>query len=232
MKTGLEKLLENPRAILGSARVALVANPTAINSRLRHAVDLIAEHAEIDLRVLFGPEHGLRAEAQDMASVTDETDRRTGLPVYSLYGKTEESLTPTDESLENIDVILFDIQDVGSRYYTYAATMALAMQAAKKNGKKVVILDRPNPIGGTQVEGSGLHSGLESFVGLYPVPQRHAMTVGELAHLYNQHFNIGAEIEVVECEGWKREQYFDNTGLPWVLPSPNMPTLDTAIVYP
>ena len=186
----------------------------------------------MDLRRLFGPEHGLRGSAQDMVGVADDTDPRTGLPSVSLYGATFDSLAPTPEQLSGIDVLLFDIQDVGARYYTYAATMALCMRAAKSSGVKVVVLDRPNPIGGTAVEGGGLDDGLENFCGLYPVPQRHGMTLGELARLYNDAFGIGCELEVAACEGWPRSAYYDECGLPWVMPSPNMPTPDTALVYP
>jgi uncharacterized protein YbbC (DUF1343 family) len=149
-----------------------------------------------------------------------------------LYGKTFESLSPTPAHLSQIDVLVFDIQDIGARYYTYAATMALCMRAARSAGVRVVVLDRPNPIGGLQIEGGGLDPGLENFCGLYPVPQRHSLTIGELARLYNHTFGIGCELEVVACEGWRREQYYDECDLTWVMPSPNMPTLDTAIVYP
>src|SRR5262249_3772877 len=149
----------------------------------------------------------------------------------SLYGSTFESLSPKAADLAEIDVLVFDVQDVGARYYTYAATMALCMRAARTAGVRVVVLDRPNPIGGVQVEGGGLGPGLENFCALYPVPQRQGLTVGELARLYNVAFGIGCELEVVECEGWRRSEYFDETALPWVMPSPNMPTLDTAIVY-
>jgi len=231
-KTGLERLLEDPRRWLGSARVGLVANPTTIDRRFRHAIDLLHAHPEVKLALLFGPEHGIRGAAQDMIHVGDARDPVTHLPEVSLYGPTFASLTPRAEHLARIDVLVFDIQDVGARYYTYAATMALCMKAAAAAGVKVVVLDRPNPIGGGQVEGGGLDPGLENFCGLYPVPQRHGMTVGELARLYNTAFGIGCELEVVACEGWKRAQYYDQTGLPWVMPSPNMPTLDTAIVYP
>jgi uncharacterized protein YbbC (DUF1343 family) len=232
MQTGLERLLAEPRRWLGTARVGLVANPTTVDCRFRHAIDLLAAHPDVDLALLFGPEHGIRGAAQDMIHVGDARDPVTHLPEVSLYGPTFESLTPKDEDLARVDVLVFDIQDVGARYYTYAATMALCMQAAARCDVKVVVLDRPNPIGGLQVEGGGLEPGLENFCALYPVPQRHAMTVGELARLYNSAFGIGCELDVVACEGWKRVQYFDGTGLPWVMPSPNMPTLDTAIVYP
>ena len=232
MRTGLERLLGNPRRWLGASRVGLVANPTTVNHRLAHAADLLHRHPEVDLRCLFGPEHGLRGSAQDMVGVTDDTDLATGLPAVSLYGTTFESLSPTPEQLSGIDVLLFDVQDVGARYYTYAATMALCMRAAGASGVKVVVLDRPNPIGGVAVEGGGLDQGLENFCGLYPVPQRHGMTLGELARLYNGTFGIGCELDVVACEGWSRGAYYDECGLPWVMPSPNMPTPETALVYP
>ena len=232
MRTGLERLLDDPRAWLGSARVGLAANPTTVNHRLAHAADLLHRHPDVDLRCLFGSEHGLRGSAQDMVGVTDHTDPATGLPAVSLYGTTFESLSPTTEQLAGIDVLLFDIQDVGARYYTYAATMALCMRVAGASGVKVVVLDRPNPIGGVAVEGGGLDQGLENFCGLYPVPQRHGMTLGELARLYNGTFGIGCELDVVACEGWSRGAYYDECGLPWVMPSPNMPTPETALVYP
>ncbi|MCK6556879.1 DUF1343 domain-containing protein [Candidatus Binatia bacterium] len=232
MRMGLERLLDDPARWLQGARVGLVANPTTVDRHLTHAVDLLHAHADIDLRLLFGPEHGIRGAAQDMIEVGSSRDPVTGLPEISLYGPTFDSLSPRPEDLAQIDVLVFDVQDVGARYYTYAATMALCMRAARAAGVAVMILDRPNPIGGVQIEGGGLDPGLENFCGLYPVPQRHAMTVGELARLYNDSFGIGCALTVVPCEGWRRAAYFDATGLPWVLPSPNMPTLDTAIVYP
>ena len=232
MRTGLERLLAQPQRWLRNARVGLVANPTSVDQDLGHAADRMHQHPDIDLRLLFGPEHGLRGAAQDMVHVTDARDPVTGLPEISLYGTTFASLSPTPAQLAQIDVLVFDIQDIGTRYYTYAATMALCMRAAKPAGVKVVVLDRPNPIGGVQIEGGGLDPGLENFCGLYPVPQRHALTLAELARLYNEPFGIGCDLEVVACEGWRRAQYYDACGLPWVMPSPNMPTLDTAIVYP
>ena len=232
MRTGLERLLDDPRPWLGASRAALVANPTTVDRRLAHAADLLHQHPDVDLRCLFGPEHGLRGSAQDMVGVAHDTDPATGLPAVSLYGATFESLSPTPEQLAGVDVLLFDIQDVGSRYYTYAATMALCMRAAKASRVKVVVLDRPNPIGGVAVEGGGLDEGLENFCGLYPVPQRHGMTLGELARLYNNTFGIGCELDVVACEGWSRSAHYNECGLPWVMPSPNMPTPETALVYP
>lgn len=229
MRNGLDVLLERPNAWL-EGRVGLIANPTTVDRELCHGADRLAEHPEVDLKTLFGPEHGIRSDAQYMEGVVDERDEATGLPVFSLYGDTFESLSPTAEQLDGLDTLVFDIQDIGTRFYTYAATMALAMKAAA--GRRVVVLDRPNPLGGLAVEGGGIDSGLESFVGLYPVPQRHGLTVGELARLYRDAFGINCDLHVVPCEGWSREQLFDDTGLPWVLPSPNMPTLDTALVYP
>jgi uncharacterized protein YbbC (DUF1343 family) len=232
MQTGLERLLGDPRHYLGGARVGLVANPTTVDRNLRHAVDLLHASSAVDLQRLFGPEHGIRGEAQYMVGVGDGHDPATGIAEVSLYGETFDSLSPQPDQLVDLDVLLFDIQDVGARYYTYAATMALCMRAAGRAGVKVIVLDRPNPIGGSQVEGGGLDQGLENFCGLYPVPQRHAMTVGELARLYRNAFSIDCELEVVACQGWKRADYFEATGLPWVMPSPNMPTVDTAVVYP
>ena len=232
MRTGLERLLDDPRPWLGASRAALVANPTTVDRRLAHAADLLHQHPDVDLRCLFGPEHGLRGSAQDMVGVAHDTDPATGLPAVSLYGATFESLSPTPEQLARVDVLLFDVQDVGSRYYTYAATMALCMRAAKASRVKVVVLDRPNPIGGVAVEGGGLDEGLENFCGLYPVPQRHGMTLGELARMYNETFGIGCDLDVVACEGWSRNTWYDQCGLPWVMPSPNMPTPETALVYP
>ncbi len=232
MRTGLERLLDDPKPWLGGARIGLVANPTTVDRHLRHAIDLLHSHPDVDLRLLFGPEHGIRGIAQYMVAVAEASDPGTGLPQVSLYGETFESLSPSPEHLTQIDVLIFDIQDVGARYYTYAATMALCMRAAKKEAKKVLVLDRPNPIGGVQIEGGGLQPGLENFCGLYPVPQRHGMTVGELARLYNDTFGIDCELDVVPCEGWRRDAYYDACDLPWVMPSPDMPTLDTAIVYP
>lgn len=232
MRTGLERLLDDPKRFLGEARVGLVGNPTTIDRRFNHGADLLHAHPDVDLRLLFGPEHGIRGAAQDMVEIADARDPVTGLPEISLYGKTFESLSPSPEQLSQIDVLVFDVQDIGARYYTYTATMALCMRAAKQAKVKVVVLDRPNPLGGMQVEGGGIEPGLESFCGLYPVPQRHGMTVGELARLYNDRFGIGCELDVVPCEGWRRADYYDACNLPWVMPSPNMPTLDTAIVYP
>lgn len=231
-RTGLERLLETPKRWLGEARVGLVANATSVSRELKHAADLMMEHPEIDLRLLFGPEHGVRGVAQAMVAVGDGVDPATGLPEVSLYGSEVDSLSPAAEHLSRIDVLVIDVQDVGARYYTYGATMALCMRAARVAQVKLIVLDRPNPIGGLRVEGGGVDSGLENFCGLFPIPQRHGMTLGELARLYNVTFDIGCDLEVIACEGWTRETYYDQCGLPWIMPSPNMPTLDTALVYP
>ena len=231
MRSGLECFLDAPQDILQGRRAALLTNPTAVTKDFSHAVDVLHAHQDVDLRLLLGPEHGVRATAQDMIKVGDESDPITNLPVVSLYGESFESLSPTPEALKDIDVLIFDIQDVGARYYTYAATLALAMKVCGPLGIEVIVLDRPNPIGGHLVEGCGVEPGYENFCGLFALPQRHGLTVGELAHLYVKAFGVECEVKVIKCEGWRRTQWFDQTDLPWVMPSPNMPTLDTATVY-
>jgi uncharacterized protein YbbC (DUF1343 family) len=182
------------------------------------------------LAAIFGPQHGFRSDVQDnMVETPHRDDPRRRVPIYSLYSETRE---PTAEMLRGIDVLLVDLQDIGARIYTYIYTMANCLRAAARHGVTVVVCDRPNPIGGLAVEGERLRHGWESFVGLYPIPMRHGMTIGELAQLFNKEFAIGASLEVIPMEGWTRAAYADSTGLPWVMPSPNMPTLDTAIVYP
>ncbi len=235
VRVGLEVFAQEAEKFIGNGAVALVANPTSVavtrDGQLRHAVDVLHENPSVNLQLLLGPEHGIRATAQDQIAVSSAKDPVTGLAEVSLYGDSFESLSPAPELLAEIDTLVFDVQDVGSRYYTYQATMALCMRVAAVTDTKVLVLDRPNPIGGA-VEGSGIEPHLYNFCGIYPVPQRHGMTVGELARLYNEAFDIGCDLDVIRCEGWSRDSYFDDTGLPWVLPSPNMPSLDTAIVYP
>jgi uncharacterized protein YbbC (DUF1343 family) len=232
VRTGLERLLGERLEFLRGRRVGLLANPTAVDRDLRHAADLLVA-AGVELRALFGPEHGIRGEAQDMVGVeTAARDERLGIPVHSLYGSSPETLTPSPESLQAIDVLCVDLQDIGSRYYTYVWTMTLALEACARAGVAVLVLDRPNPLGGEGVEGPGIEAGFESFVGLHDVPVRHGLTIGELARLVASERRIDVELEVVGLEGWRRAHAFDETGLPWVLPSPNMPTLDTAFVYP
>jgi uncharacterized protein YbbC (DUF1343 family) len=230
MKLGLDLILESGVDLIAGPRVGLILNPASVNSDLAHAADLFWKHPGIRLTALFGPQHGIRAETQDnMIEWRSFRDKRTGLPAFSLYGETRK---PTPEMLSDIDVLVFDVQDVGTRVYTFIYTMALAMAAARDNGKRFIVLDRPNPIGGRAIEGNILEPDFVSFVGMYPIPMRHGMTIGELALMFNKEFGIGCDLEVVKMDGWTRGMWQDETGLPWVLPSPNMPTLDTAIVYP
>ncbi|WP_052245957.1 exo-beta-N-acetylmuramidase NamZ domain-containing protein [Sporosarcina sp. ZBG7A] len=226
---GAEMLMKNEKKLLKGKRVGLITNPTGVDQNLNSVVDLLNNDPDIQLEALYGPEHGVRGDAQAGQYVDYYIDEVTGLPVYSLYGKTRK---PTPEMLENIDVLVFDIQDVGTRFYTYIYTMALAMEAAQEKGIPFIVLDRPNPLGGKKVEGPVLDPEFASFVGQYAIPLRHGMTVGELAKLFNKEFDIGANLTVVKMKGWKRNAYFDETGLQFVMPSPNMPTLETALAYP
>jgi uncharacterized protein YbbC (DUF1343 family) len=225
---GLTRLLASRE--LEGLRVGLVSNPASVDARLEHAADLVFAAPGVTLAALFGPQHGFRADLQDnMIESPHAADAIRRVPVYSLYSDTRE---PTAEMLRGLDVLVVDLQDVGARIYTFVYTMANCLRAAARHKVPVVVCDRPNPIGGVGVEGPMLERGFESFVGLFPIPMRHGMTIGELAGLFNSQFGIGAELRVVTMEGWSRGMYFDETGLPWVMPSPNMPTLDTAIVYP
>ncbi|WP_040285923.1 exo-beta-N-acetylmuramidase NamZ family protein [Sporosarcina koreensis] len=226
---GAEVLLKKEKKLLKGKRVGLITNPTGVDSSLNSVVDLLNNDPDIELKALYGPEHGVRGDAQAGAYVEYYIDEVTGLPVYSLYGKTRK---PTPEMLDGIDALVFDIQDVGTRFYTYIYTMALSMEAAKEKAIPFIVLDRPNPLGGEKVEGPVLDPEFASFVGQYPIPLRHGMTVGELAQLFNKEFGISADLKVVKMKGWDREDDFSKTGLPFVLPSPNMPTLDTAFAYP
>jgi uncharacterized protein YbbC (DUF1343 family) len=232
VRTGLECLAGEGFAPLRGLRVGLVTHPAAVDGRLRHARDLLAEAPGVRLEALFGPEHGFFGEAQDLVGVGGGTDPESGLRVHSLYGDSFDSLRPTEEQLGGLEALVIDLQDVGSRYYTFQATMLLCLEAASRCGLRTLVLDRPNPLGGTAVEGPLLRAGFESFVGIHPLVTRHGMTVGELALLYRAERGLTGELVVVRCEGWRREWDFDRTGLPWVLPSPNMPTVETAFVYP
>jgi uncharacterized protein YbbC (DUF1343 family) len=215
---------------LKGRRIGVVANPASIDGSFRHVVDRAASAQGVTLAAVFGPQHGFRADLQDnMIESRHARDARRRVMVYSLYSETRE---PTAEMLAGLDALVIDLQDVGARIYTFVYTMANCLRAAARHHVPVFVCDRPNPIGGTAVEGPMLLPGYESFVGLFPIPMRHGMTIGELARLFNEEFGIGAALEVVPLGGWQRETYWDGTGLPWVLPSPNMPTLDTAIVYP
>jgi len=227
---GTDRLLASAR--LDGRRVGIVCNPASVDRQLRHIADRLvsAGSGGPALQAIFGPQHGFRSDVQEnMIETGHARDALRRVPVYSLYSETRE---PTAEMLRGVDLLVVDLQDVGTRIYTYIYTMANCLVAAKKHGIPVIVCDRPNPIGGVAVEGPMLVHGFESFVGLYPLPMRHGMTIGELARLFNEAFGIGAELEVVAMEGWTRGMYFDATGIPFVLPSPNIPTLDSTIVYP
>ena len=230
--TGLDVLVGERFAALRGLAVGLVCNPTAVDARLRHAADLFHEARGVRLAALFGPEHGVRGDIQYMDPVRDERDRRTGVPVHSLYGNSAESLRPDPGTLHGLDALVFDIQDVGARYYTYQATMLFCMEAAARAHLPFFVLDRPNPIGGLAVEGPAVRPGFESFCGVHDVAVRHGLTVGELAAMYREDRALELALTVIPCRGWRREMYQRDTGLPWIFPSPNMPTPETAIVYP
>jgi uncharacterized protein YbbC (DUF1343 family) len=228
VRLGSDLLLSSPR--LKGRRVGVVCNHASLDRGFLHIVDRLAAADHLTLAAIFGPQHGFRSDVQDnMIETPHANDPGRRVPIYSLYSETRE---PTDEMLKGIDVIVIDLQDVGARIYTYIYTMANCMRACARHRIPVIVCDRPNPIGGVDVEGTRLVPGFESFVGQFPIPMRHGMTIGELARLFNEVFSIGAQLEVVAMEGWRRDMYADQTGLPWVMPSPNMPTLDTAIVYP
>jgi len=230
VRIGIERLIEEDRSLVAGARVALVSNPASIDRGFRHAAEVLGDDPRIELAALFGPQHGFRSDLQDnMIETPHARDERRRIPIYSLYSETRE---PTPEMLRDIDVLVVDLQDVGTRVYTYIYTMANCMRAAARHGVRVVVCDRPNPVGGIAIEGTILRPECVSFVGQFPIPLRHGMTIGELARLFNQEFSIGAALDVVPLDGWQRRMYFDETGLPWVIPSPNLPTLDSTIVYP
>ena len=229
VESGLEVLVRRRRALLKGQRVALLTHQASIDSRYEHAVTLVRELRGVKVRTLLAPEHGLWGAPQDHIWIDGTRDPVTGLPVWSLYGARRE---PTAAMLKGIDTVVVDLQDVGSRYYTFVWTMALAMRACAQNGVRVVVLDRPNPLGGAFVEGNVADPTFASFVGLYPLAIRHGMTIGELAGYLNERHGIGCRLTVVPMRGWRRAMLWEDTGLPWVPPSPNMPTLDTARVYP
>src|SRR5215211_453070 len=227
---GLERLLEHDYAALRGARVGLICNQASVDHSFHHAADLLHQHEGIELCALFGPQHGIRGDVQDnMIESGHSIDRKTGLPVHSLYSETRE---PTDAMLNDLDVLIFDMQDVGCRIYTFVYTLANCMRAAHRLGKRVIVCDRPNPINGASVAGNIIEPEFASFVGQFPLPTRHGMTVGELAQLFNDHFKIGCDLEVIPMNGWRREFWHDDTDVPWVLPSPNMPAIDSATVFP
>jgi len=226
--SGLDVLLQKSPRFLRDARIGVIGHQASVDSRLRHIIDLLRER-KASLTAIFAPEHGLWGTAQDQIPITTQKESTSQLPIYSLYG---DQRVPTQEQLAHVDVLICDLQDVGSRYYTFIWTMALALQACARHGKKFVILDRPNPIDGRTLEGPVLDLNYASFVGLYALPVRHGMTIGEIGQWINATYQIGADLEVIPLQGWKRSMEFAATGLPWVPPSPNMPTLDTALIYP
>jgi uncharacterized protein YbbC (DUF1343 family) len=226
--SGLERLIERPEPVRG-LRVGLVVNPASITSDFVHASRALARQRAFRLCALFGPEHGIGAEAQDLVEVGDSRDRESGLPVHSLYGATR---VPTPAMLSQLDAVVYDVQDVGARYYTFVYTMLHVMQACARDGKRVVVLDRPNPLGGELVDGNVLEPEHRSFVGMHTLAVRHGMTPGELALMFRAELALDVDLRVVPLRGWRRAMPFEDTGLPWVMPSPNIPTVDTAFVYP
>lgn len=228
VKTGLQILLAERRDLLSGRRVGLVTHPAAVLRDLTGILDALLA-AGLRVTALFGPEHGLDATADDGAAVGDGVDARTGLPVYSLYGPVRE---PTPEMLAGLDLLLFDMQDAGARFYTYVSTLFYVLRGAARAGLPLIVLDRPNPINGLALEGPLLEPGLESFVGIAPIPIRHGLTMGELARYLNAERGLGAELTIIGMRNWRRHMWFDETGLPWVPTSPAMPHPSTATVYP
>lgn len=230
VQTGLECFLKSPPKWVTTARLGLLCNPASVDRKFNHARLRIQQRLADQLKALYSPQHGFFAEKQDnMVESADGVDPVLNLPVYSLYGKTRK---PTQSMLDLIDVLLVDLQDVGTRVYTFIYTLSYCLEAAKTVNKKVVVLDRPNPINGQTVEGNCLNPDYRSFVGRYALPMRHGLTIGELAKLFNEHFKIGCDLEIIPMKGWRRSMFFNQTGLPWVAPSPNLPTPVSTMVYP
>jgi uncharacterized protein YbbC (DUF1343 family) len=229
VRTGLETLLHRRLSLLRGLRMGLLVHQASVDSRYAHAAELLSGLRSARLSRLFAPEHGLWGAAQDHAGIRTTRDPVTGLRVWSLYGAQR---TPAPRMLSGLDVLVIDLQDVGARYYTFVWTMALAMRACARAGVRVIVLDRPNPLGGLDVEGNVPDPRFASFVGLYPLPARHGLTIGELAAYLNAEHGLGCSLTVVPMSGWRRRMLWDATGLPWVAPSPNMPTPETAAVYP
>ena len=227
---GLTRLVDGPPAMVKGARLGLLSHLAAVDAEFRPAGEVIAAAFPGQLAALFGPQHGFIGDKQaNMIESGHDAGPETGVPVFSLYGETRR---PTDDMLEPIDVMIVDLTDVGARVYTYIHTLSLTLEACGQRGVPVIVLDRPNPIGGLHTEGNVLDPDLKSFVGLHPIPQRHGLTIGEMARMIVGRFGIEAELHVIEMTGWRRGQWFDDTGLAWTMPSPNMPSLDTALVYP
>jgi uncharacterized protein YbbC (DUF1343 family) len=227
--SGRDVFLDSLPAWASGKRLGLITNNASVDVAGRSDIDRLTERRDVRLVTLFAFEHGIRGDAPAGAHIANEVDARTGLPVYSLYGEIQK---PTPAMLEGVDLLLYDVQDVGARPYTRVSTMALSMKAAAERGIPFVVLDRPNPLGGVEVEGPVLEPAFASFVGMYPIPLRHGMTLGELARFYNERFGIGADLRVIPMRGWRRSMRFADTGLPWVGPSPNIRTLAAALLYP
>ncbi|MEO7367179.1 MAG: DUF1343 domain-containing protein [Gemmatimonadaceae bacterium] len=230
VRPGIEVFLSNIPSSLKGKRVGLITNAGAVNRSKIPDIDLIAQNKDLKLVALYAAEHGIRGIAAAGAKIGNETDEKTGVPVYSLFGG--EDRGPTPEMLKDVDVLVYDLLEVGGRTWTYVSTMALSMEAARKKGIPFVVLDRPNPIGGEIVEGALVDPKFKSFVGMYPIPARHGMTVGELAKLFNEKYGIGADLIIVKAENWSRPQWFDQTGMPWTNPSPNLRSLAALNSYP
>ncbi len=232
VKTGADVLIEKELDLVKGRHLGIITNHTALLSNGVHLVDTLSHLKDVKILALFGPEHGIRGKAPAGKGVSNAVDSATGIPVFSLYGKTRK---PTKEMLKGIDLLIFDIQDIGARYYTYISTLYYALISAAENNLPILVLDRPNPIGGTNVDGPLVKKGFKSFVGIAPIPIIHGMTVGELARLFNTETlpeSLHANLKVVKLENWERQEYYDETGLRWISPSPNMTNLETAIVYP
>lgn len=233
VRSGIEVLLSDSLHLVQGQRVGLLTNHTGIywtsDGIVGSTIDALYEANNVDLVALYAPEHGIRGQEQAGAAIDSGRDERTGVPIHSLYGEVRK---PTPAMLEGVDVLLFDMQDIGARYYTYVSTMALAMEAAGEQDIPFIVLDRPNPVRGDVVQGNLLKPGYETLVGMYPVPMRHGMTVGELARLYVGEFGLEVDLHLVPLDGWTRDMTFDQTQLPWIPPSPNMPSLESALAYP
>ena len=233
IKLGVEVLIESNLDLLNGKRVGLITNQTGVDSKGNHIIDLFYACPDFELAALFSPEHGIRGDIEGGFKIENNKDEKTGLPIFSIYGKTRK---PTKMMLEGLDVLIFDIQDVGTRFYTYISTMSLCMEAAAENNIRFIVLDRPNPINGTMVEGPVLDAKYRSFVGIHPIALRHGMTVGELAKMFNEEGwlanGIKADLTIFTMESWKRNSLYDELGLDWIKPSPNMPTPTTALLYP
>ncbi|MCG3088121.1 exo-beta-N-acetylmuramidase NamZ domain-containing protein [Sporosarcina cyprini] len=229
VKLGIDVFLETQVEEVRGKRIGLLTNQTGVSASLDSTIRLFHEHPDIHLTALFAPEHGLLTNKKEGEKFGDSRHPKAGVPVFSLYGETKR---PTDEMMEKVDVVVMDIQDIGARYYTYIYTMAYMMEACARKGKRMIVLDRPNPIGGTAVVGNRIAPDFTSFVGLYPIPNRHGMTIGELASYFNEAFAIKCPLTVVEMQGWKRDNLLPDLNLPWVPPSPNVTSLDMMLLYP